>query len=172
MPVRWVVVLGGGISGWPAPYQLSETTTARLLEGIRIHRALPGSRIILSGGSSVYELSEAEAMMETAKLLGVKDGEVLLESKSLDTEEQARIIKQLVKGEQIILVTSAMHMPRSMGLFKKAGLNPIAAPADFQCRLPKNDPRRFLPRASELEKSSDAAHEYLGLAWAKVRGKI
>jgi len=60
-----------------------------------------------------------------------------------------------------------------MALFRKRGLQPIPAPADFPAREPQGfDPSRFFPGAGGLGQVETALHEYLGLAWAWLRGEI
>ena len=79
----------------------------------------------------------------------------------------------MIGPEKIILVTSAAHMPRSMALFRKRGLEPIPAPADFRVRGAQRPvPGRVFPHGSSLSEVEIAAHEYLGLAWAWLRGMI
>lgn len=172
--ISYVVVLGGGLAGDdqdPAHVDLSRASLARLVEGIRIHRFYHGSKLVLSGGKVFAQVSESEVMAEKARSLGVKGEDIILENNSPDTETQARLVKPFVKDRNFILVTSAIHMPRAMGLFRKEGLEPVAAPTDY---LPKGaaDPRRFLPQIAALGKSAEALAEYLGMAWSKSRGKL
>jgi len=116
---------------------------------------------------------EAEVMAQIAMLLGVRPQDVRLEPDSRDTWDQAELIAKMLGRERLILVTSAAHMPRSMALFKKCGLQPIPAPTDFLIReSPRPLPGRFFPRAASLEEVNAALHEYLGLAWAWLRGAI
>lgn len=169
----YVVVLGGGLAGDdkdPARADLSLPSLARLVEGIRVHKMCKGSKLVLSGGKVFGQISESEVMAQKARSFGVKAEDIILEDNSPDTETQARLVKSLVKDGRFVLVTSAVHMRRAMGLFRKEGMEPIAAPADF---LPRGgtDPRRFLPQVSALGKSTEAINEYLGIAWSKLRGK-
>jgi uncharacterized SAM-binding protein YcdF (DUF218 family) len=112
-------------------------------------------------------------MAQIAGLLGVKPQDISLESDSRDTPDQAKIVAEIIGREKFILVTSAVHMPRSMALFRKRGLHPIPAPGDFRVRgAQRFDPGNFFPRASSLGHMETAVHEYLGLAWAWLRGEI
>lgn len=172
--IGYVVVLGGGLAGDdrdPARVELSRASLARLVEGIRIQKMCRGSKLVLSGGKVFGQISESEVMAQKARLLGVKGDDILLENNSPDTETQARLVKPFVKDGRFIMVTSAIHMPRAMGLFRNEGLEPIADPTDY---LPQGgtDPRRYLPQIGALGKSSEALNEYLGMAWAKLRGKF
>lgn len=173
-PVNLVVVLGGGVtSGGPErPAAVPNgASLVRLAEGVRIHKLTPASKLVVSGGSVFGSAADGDALAATARGWGVNPQDILVERASLDTEDQARSIKKIAGGRSFALVTSAVHMPRAMALFRKEGLAPVAAPTDY---FPgdKGDPRRFLPRVSALRKAETALYEYMGLAWAKVRGKI
>ncbi len=174
--VKWVVVLGGGhISDprLPITGQISNSGLARLVEGIRIHQRLSESRLVLSGGVVFDPVSEAKTMADVAISIGVNQRSLLLETVSKDTKDQARNIKKITGNNRFILVTSASHMPRSMALFRKLGMKPIPAPTDYRIKkLQGIHPGSFFPSAMELRKMERAFHEYLGLAWAKLRGQI
>lgn len=174
--VRWVVVLGGGSSadeGLPAVMRLSEGSLARLVEGVRLQRQLPESRLLLSGGSVFGSAPDAETMRALAVGLGVDPSTLELDAVSPDTETQAEVVRARLGTEEFYLVTSASHMPRSLALFRKAGTNPLPAPTHFLTQTDRGlAPADFFPSAAGLRRAEAATYEYLGLAWAKVRGKI
>ncbi len=174
--VRWIVVLGGG-HVWdiqvPVTSRVSRETLVRLTEGIRISRSLPGTRLLLSGGTYLEEESDAEVMATLAEIMGVPRQSLLLEKDSQDTFDQAALIRPIVQSDPFVLVTSANHMPRSMAVFRKGGMNPIAAPADFLVLRAKSQfPRKILPSPAHLQNSERAVYEYLGLVWYRLTGKI
>lgn len=173
---RWVVVLGGGTSSdarLPPAARLSEASLARLVEGVRLHRVLPGSRLVVSGGRVFGSGSDAEAMRDLAVELGVEPASIVADAVSPDTESQAANLRALVGGEEeFLLVTSASHMPRSLALFEKAGTRPVPAPAHFTAQSDGLSPSDFFPASGALRKSETTFYEYLGLAWAKLRGRI
>ena len=111
-------------------------------------------------------------MRDVARLLGVPESDMTLESKSRDTEEEARLLFPVLNQEEFFLVTSAVHMPRSMALFRQQKMNPVAAPADYSFQS-QNAPLllRFLPNATSLQQSERSLREYLGLLWSRIRGK-
>jgi len=173
---RWIVVLGGGhtsdpklpVTGW-----LSEASLFRLVEGVRLHRELVGSKLLLSGGSPFERISNAKVLGEVAGAIGVKKENVILEELSKDTEEQAGAIWRVVNHERFILVTSASHMPRAMALFRRLGMDPIPAPTEYFVKEREAvSPGRFYPSAGGLRKAERAFYEYFGLVWAKLRGLI
>lgn len=174
--VRWVVVLGGGSSadgGLPAVMRLSEGSLARLVEGIRLQRQLPGSRLLLSGGSVFGSAPDAETMRALAVELGVDSSTLELDAVSPDTETQAAVVRTRLGTEEFYLVTSASHMTRALALFRKAGTNPLPAPTHFLTQSDRGiSPSNFFPSAGGLRCAEAVTYEYLGLAWAKVRGKI
>ena len=174
--VKWIVILGGGQTSdhnIPITSWLSKTSLVRLVEGLRLHKKIPESKIILSGGKVFDVVSEAEIMAEVAVSIGVNREDLILEQDSNDTKDQARIIRPIVGSDVFILVTSASHMPRSMALFKKQGMHPIAAPAGHTVKKNRNiHPTSLFPNSWELVKAEGVIYEYLGLLMAKLRGQI
>jgi uncharacterized SAM-binding protein YcdF (DUF218 family) len=176
--VKWIAVLGGGHTSdfqIPPNSQLSSSSLSRLVEGIRVHRSLPGSKLILSGGALYDPAPDAQVMADVAVTLGVERQNLILETLSKDTEDEARLIQKIVGNAPLVLVTSASHMPRSMALFRKLGMQPIPAPTDYGVKERQEtgiDPGRFFPQVMHLADAHTAVYEYLGLAWAKLRGRI
>lgn len=174
--IKWIVVLGGGIDpdpDLPVTSQISETSLSRLVEGVRLHKEIPGSKLILAGGRVFSPVPEAQVMAQVASIMGVGPEEIMMESDSQDTEDQARLLKKLLARDKFILVSSTSHMPRAMALFKKQGLAPIPAPVgQFMRSGPGLNPARFFPSSDGLRQTDRALHEYLGLAWAWLRGAI
>jgi uncharacterized SAM-binding protein YcdF (DUF218 family) len=177
LDVKYIVVLGGSQICDPAVTTASQFHPyflVRLIEGIHLYRQIPGSKLILSGGNDEYEPStNAELMKRMALSLGVKKEDILLEDRSKNTYEEVKIIKDMVGKEKIILVTSAAHMPRSMALFKKFGMQSIAAPTNhLSKKYHKIPPDEFFPKADNLKKSEVAFYEYLALIKEKLAGRI
>ncbi|MBA3537742.1 MAG: YdcF family protein [Tatlockia sp.] len=172
--IRWVVVLSGGqaqLTNLPTNDILYGISIKRLIEGLRIYRQLPGSKMLLSGGGYGSDLSEAAHLAELATWFAIPARDIVLETRSMNTVEQVKAIKQFVHDEPFYLVTSAIHMPRSICLCHANGLNPIAAPTDFTLYWSdKLWPIRYLPNAHNFFYLSIAMHELLGKTWAKIRG--
>jgi len=173
--VHWVVVLGGGVSGiksMPASDALSSASLRRFMEGLRVYRKLPEAKLILSGGSRRgMQYADSVRFNELAEMFDVPKNHRVLEGDSINTADEARLMKQWLKDEPFYLVTSATHMPRSMALFEHQGLHPIAAPCDYTPFLyeKKRSLKRLIPNIGNIEHFNAAWHEYLGLLWAKVR---
>lgn len=114
-------------------------------------------------------------MENLALALGVEREKIVLDLHSRDTEEQSERIQKIVRQEPFILVTSAAHMPRALAIFHKIGLQAIPAPTDHwvkQKPQQKLSPSMFFPNPEEWVKAQIALYEYLGLAWAKLCGRI
>ena len=112
-------------------------------------------------------------MSALALALGVAREDIVVDAESPDTETQARNIRQIIKGEPCVLVTSAAHMRRSMALFRKAGLDPIPAPTHYLAQVNQGiNPAGLYPSVDGLKSAQIAVYEYLGIAWAALRGKI
>jgi len=171
---RWVVVLGGGKSDDDslAPVQkLAEPSLVRLAESIRLQRLLPESQLVLSGGSSGMTTSEAETLAAAGVSLGAPRDHMVLESQSWDTIDEVRMLRAMLGDDRFVLVTSAMHMPRAMAMFRKAGMIPVAAPTDYLASGEDSDMLSWFPHAHAGLIIERALHEYLGLFWAKLRGQ-
>lgn len=173
--VKWVVVLGGGTSAdesIPLYARLQQASLARLIEGIRLYKQIPGSKLLVSGGKVYDSGADAESMQALAIALGVNPSDIVQDTLSQDTETEALIVKQQVGSDLIALVTSASHMPRSVALFKQAGVNLIAAPTDYLVQENKGwSPRDLFPNADSdtVLQSERIIYEYLGVFWAKWR---
>jgi uncharacterized SAM-binding protein YcdF (DUF218 family) len=174
--IRLIAVLGGGFTPddrLPVTSGLSSESLARLTEAVRLYRMLPGSRLILSGGAVYSGVPESEGLAQTARIMGVPVRDLLQESRSRDTEEQALLLKPFVENAPFLLVTSAVHMTRTMAIFQKQGMVPIPAPAAFMAHARQDsDPAMYFPKTSALSKSEMVFHEYLGLLWYRLSGRL
>ena len=142
----------------------------RAWEAVRLYHKLPNVKIITSGFSLHDSVSDAK---KTKKLLiesGISEGKILMQELAKTTFEEAEHMKKRVGEKPFILVTAAYHMPRTIALFKKAGLNPIPAPANFN--KPEEDGVMSILQSKQLQKTEHAWHEYLGLIVYKLQGKI
>ena len=139
----------------------------RLVEGVRLHRQIPRSILILSG-----DRDSAQGMTTVAEALGVSSNDIRQLSQPRDTEAESQQIAPVVGSQLFILVTSASHMPRAMELFKRRGLQPIPAPTDYLTARRPTEFDDLFPDAYKLFKSQIAVYEYFGLAWENLRGLI
>lgn len=174
--MKWVVVLGGGFVAderLPLSSRLSVSSLTRLVEGIRLYRQLPGSKLLVSGGRVFNPTSEAQAMGEMAVALGVPQQDIVEERDSANTQEQASILKDILHQDKFILVTSASHMRRAATLFHKQGLYPMLVPTQHRMSsAPQIHPGVFFPNSGNLQGAETLFYETLGYIWAWWRGQI
>ena len=167
--VSAVVVLGAGWSPEmeaPASIRLNESSTHRLLEGLRLLEALPEARLVVSGGSRDEDrMPTAVGYEEAARALGVDAARIVVLDTPVDTAQEAYAVREVLgEGERFLLVTSASHMQRAVRHFQRAGLEPIPAPTRFKTgREPAARLSYWVPSAGELRKTERAMYEYLGL---------
>lgn len=164
-----MVVLGGSVSGPRPPLRPDPDLNAaadRLWHAARLYHAGKAPRLLLSGGIlRTGDGSEAEAMQRFLLDMGVPATAIELEAGSNNTSSNALLTAQLLKTEgvdTIILVTSALHMPRARSNFEKAGLKVIPAPTDFEVIEMPFDLLRVIPDAGALDDSARAMKEILG----------
>ena len=170
--IHFIVVLSGGFKtdpGLPLRMSSKDSTLARLVEGIVQYRRHNASKLLLSGGGG-HDVSAARIMAETAKSLGVPEEDLVLETSSRDTGDQAELVREYVGDDPFLLVTSASHMPRSLYLFRQQGLHPIPAPAHFMNETAERKVAwDFFPSHEDIAKAQRAVYEYMGLIWARLK---
>ncbi|MDF1796937.1 MAG: ElyC/SanA/YdcF family protein [Coxiellaceae bacterium] len=174
--VQQVLVLGAGMifdKRLPGDMQLSAASIIRLIEAIRLYKKLPDAKLILSGGKTIDEHQEAKVREKLAELLAVPEKDIVLLPPAKNTDQEATFAEKVVKDQPFYLVTSAAHMRRSVALFKKHGLQPIAAPSNFIVRLGKRHPYRFyIPNTGNLVKTYIYLYETIGFYWYKLTGGV
>ncbi|AKJ63727.1 YdcF family protein [Kiritimatiella glycovorans] len=167
--VSYVVVLGAGQSFYknhPPTSVIHPEGVVRLTEGVRLCRELTDATLVLCGGETGPGPAEAEMMKRLAIDLGADPGRILLESESLDTDDQARRLAPMLGGERFALVTSARHLPRAVMLCRAQGLRPVPAPtAHITAGGGGLRWHGWVPSSGALQSSAAALHEYIGLAW-------
>ena len=132
----------------------------------------------LTGGVGGLLSIGQEATQPVARFLmdaGVAKERLILEGESRNTYENAVFTRDLVKpapGERWYLVTSAYHMPRAMGLFRKVGFDVVAYPVDYRTRGPE-DLKRFFERIPQgLMRLDLGTNEWIGLIAYRALGRI
>jgi uncharacterized SAM-binding protein YcdF (DUF218 family) len=177
LDVKYILVLGNGHKSnenLSITSQLNTTANNRLNEGIKLYRMIKKQndelKLIVSGYGGFDKNSHAYMQSKLAQSLGVDFRDIIKLDSPKDTRQEALEVKKLINKNKLILVTSASHMKRSMLLFKKQGLDVIAAPTNHLVKESKGFSSYF--SASNLYKVKIAFHEYLGLGWAYIRGMI
>lgn len=167
-----IIILGGG-HGFddrlPANSLLSDNARGRLTEGIRLHRQLPNSKLILSGFSSSGRTTQAEMLQKTAILLGVDQTNTLLQKEPGNTYEEAEVYAENHgNANPVILVTSAAHMPRAVNAFRKFGADPLSSPTNYRLRGSWKRKMFGLPSIQNIENLSVGINEYVGILWYRL----
>ncbi|VIO75317.1 hypothetical protein CI1B_58190 [Bradyrhizobium ivorense] len=136
-----IIVLGGSIDAdISAAHGMPVVRAApdRVIAAVALARKYPNARLVFTGGSAnliATDAREADYAAETFESLGIAKSRLIIERNSRNTVENATFSKALVDpkpGERWLLVTSAYHMPRAVGLFRKAGFKVEAYPVDWR----------------------------------------
>lgn len=175
-----VVVLGGAIDGPGSESRGSielNSAAERMTATVALARRFPDARIVFTGGSgsllpeTVGEAPFAERFLHD---LGLDRQRVLIEGASRNTAENAIFTKRLVEpkpGERWLLVTSASHMPRSIGAFRAAGFDVEAYPVDWRTRGWSDAGLPFGTISEGLSRVDTATHEWIGLLVYRLTGR-
>lgn len=179
--VAGVIVLGGGFEGSVnlarGGYELNASGD-RFVEAAVLARRYPQARIVVTGGAGSLTL-EGEGDADTAPrllmALGVEPERLVLENRSRNTYENAVFTRAMVEpreGEVWLLVTSAFHMPRSVGLFRRAGFDITPWPADYRTAGIETVGLAQDNVADSLQNLSLAIREWTGLVAYRATGRI
>ena len=184
-----IVVLGGGTESADYPRPMSEVNSAgdRVIYAARLYKEGAAPNILVSGGNTNFSTARgatpAEEMTELLTLMGVPESAIWQQPDSQNTHEDALYSAEILNEKEIteiILVTSALHMPRSKALFEHQGFDVIPMPVDFSI-TEQNWQSAFrpglgefflylMPNAGALGMTTGALKEYIGLFIYGLRG--
>lgn len=183
-----IVVLGGGIKPQVSPRPWVDFAEAgdRIIYGGQLYRQGKAPLLVLSGGRIDWKeggAPESSDMAKIAELIGVPRTAILEDPTSLNTYQNAVNVRNLLEPlgiRNILLVTSALHMPRSLLIFQRQGFNAIAAPTDFLSTGNRDSGGQtlegfilnLLPDVSNLQQTTNALKEYIGITIYRLRGWI
>lgn len=174
-----IIVLGGGEQlktslSWQAPQ--SGEAGDRYLAAAMLARQYRQTPVWVSGGSNLLQLAAHKEVADIHRQLllmaGVPAAQIYIEQNSRNTFENLQNLQQVLPDAdgQYLLVTSAFHMPRSMGIARKLGLNMIAYPVDY--RSQRSGQRQVdFALFEHLLTLEPAIHEWLGLTVYYLTGK-
>lgn len=176
-PVTGIVVLGGAV-GLARGDVVLNASASRMTKAVELARLHPQAKIVFTGGAanliSEATTTEADGAKRLMEGLGLEPGRLILEDKSRNTLENAVFTRRLVApqpGERWLLVTSAWHMPRAMGVFRKAGFAVEAFPVDYWSQGKPADfirPYSRAPRALDI--ADNSFKEWVGLVAYRLAG--
>jgi uncharacterized SAM-binding protein YcdF (DUF218 family) len=176
-----IVVLGGGIDPDPTAAHgeaAFSSSAGRVISAAQLAHRFPNARILYSGGSANFlndsSAREADYAVKVFEGLGIPKERLIIERESRNTFENAEFSKKLADpkpGERWLLLTSAFHMPRSIGIFRKVGFAVEACPVDW--RLAGRKDLTHFPAQSEegLQHANLAVREWLGLIAYRLTGR-
>jgi uncharacterized SAM-binding protein YcdF (DUF218 family) len=175
-----IISLGGALDTVVSPVRhevgLNEAAE-RMTALAELARRFPNARIVFSGGSGrlIFKgATEAELAERLFLSFGIAKERITLEDKSRDTDENALFTRDIVKpkpGERWLLVTSAHHMPRAIGVFRAVGFPVEAFPVDYRTRGPIDMLRAFSTLGDGLRRTDTAAREWVGLVAYRLSGR-
>ena len=179
-PIAGVVVIGGTFdteaTNFHGQMALNETGE-RLIALGDLARRYPDAKVVYSGGGSEFTADttpEATLVEKTAGQLGIAPGRVIYERRSLNTFQNALYSKVLAapkEGERWLVVTSAFHMPRTMGVFRAAGFDVVPYPVDYRTAGSASLARPFAFVGEGLRRTDIAAKEWIGLLAYRLTGQ-
>lgn len=179
--VDGVIVLGGSFQAGESAARGQATINEageRIVALADLARRYPDAKLVFSGGAGellTAEIPEADGLKHFLGAFGVPAERVTFENRSRTTSENAAFSRDLVRpgpAERWLLVTSAWHMPRAIGCFRKAGFAVIAYPVDFRTRGWRDGGRLFASAADGLRRLEVGVKEWLGLAGYRAAGYI
>lgn len=150
----------------PLSSRVNDAAAFRLLEALILYHETPGRMLVVSGGGMVPVLMR-EVLIEA----GVQPDRMQVDVSSDSTAESAQYIASRLGPVPVLLVTSAGHMPRALGVFRKAGMIPRAAPTHY---VTKRNwlAIQYFPSPVYLAYSDWAVSEYAALFWYWVKGYL
>ena len=176
-----IVVLGGAIDqvigAARGQVTISDSAT-RITAAAVLARRFPKARLVYTGGSNALVSvigGEAEDARRLWVELGIDPGRITIEDRSRNTDENARFVRDLLQpapGQTWILVTSAYHMPRSMGLFRAAGFPVVPYPVDYRTTGTWRDAVPNLQLSVGLARLDFVTREWIGLVAYRLSGRI
>ena len=174
-----IVVLGQGLdpdSTLPVRFRDNDAFRNRMIEAARIARLVPGSRLLVSMAGEADPADKRRALAEYAALFALAPERLVMIGGGIDTESEARLSLAAARARDVIVVTSASHLPRALPLFARAAhtnaFRFIAAPADFQARKPRplySWAQLPLPRSDYCQNADRLFHETWGRLFEKLR---
>jgi uncharacterized SAM-binding protein YcdF (DUF218 family) len=174
-----LVVLGGAVTPDIAAARndmaLNEAAE-RMTATVELARRYPNARIIFSGGDGglIYGGNESDAALRLFARLGLAADRVAVEDRSRNTFENALFSKRIAEpkaGERWLLVTSAYHLPRAMGMFRRVGFPVEPYPVDWRTRGLEDAWRPFPTLAEGLRRTDTAVREWAGLVIYWLSGR-
>lgn len=171
-----VVVPGGGavdLRWLDADPILNSETSMRLMKGVEIAKFLDVPLVVTGGNGEPFAttITEGDVMARAASEMGMPKERIIMENESRNTLENSLAVRKLLKGDRIVLVTSAYHMKRAAGMFRKRGFQVTPVSTYFLSQMRKLSLSHLIPRAGSFNNSTVGIAERYSLIWWGIRGE-
>jgi uncharacterized SAM-binding protein YcdF (DUF218 family) len=178
-PYQWCIILGGGMIRSGEGYRTGETAD-RFVQPLLLYKKGMVKKLLITGGNvnikglKIDDTQESKKVKEVLIAMGVAEKDIYLEEKARNTHENATYTKKMLTpylAEEMVLVTSAMHMPRAKACYIKEGFRVVVYPADIK----KKDTTSgildlVIPQERNLSKFAELIREMAGFVIYKVVG--
>ena len=187
-PADAIIILGGGTEPAVNPREFVEVNSAgdRVIAAAKLYRDGKAPVLILSGGNISWmsngSSTPAQQMAELLAFMDVPPSAMILDNTSQNTYENAVNVKEIIKEngfKTVLLVTSAMHMPRSVMLFDQQGISVIPIPVDYSIVENENNKQSlldtiygFIPSVGNLAMTTNVMKEYIGIWTYSIKGEL
>ena len=168
---QWCIILGGGMMRAGDGYRTGETAD-RFIQPLLLYKKGIVKKMLITGGNvnikglKIDETQESKKVEEVLIAMGVKPEDLVLEESARNTHENAVYTKQMLKpylNERMVLVTSAMHMPRAKACYLKEGFLIDVYPADIKKKdTPSGILDLVIPQERNLSKFAELIREMAG----------
>jgi uncharacterized SAM-binding protein YcdF (DUF218 family) len=178
-PYQWCIILGGGMIRSGEGYRTGETAD-RFVQPLLLYKKGMVKKLLITGGNvnikglKIDDTQESKKVKEVLIAMGVAENDIYLEENARNTHENATYTKKMLApylAEEMVLVTSAMHMPRAKACYIKEGFRVVVYPADIK----KKDTTSgildlVIPQERNLSKFAELIREMAGFVIYKVVG--
>ncbi len=167
-----IAVFGGGTIQTPYGEQTGQSTLNRLIEGYNVHKEI-GKKLIVTGGKPLGRegISEGRVMHDILISWGVSEDDIIVDRNARNTKENAAFVSEICKDNNwrsVLLVTSVVHMQRSVTSLEKYSLDVYAWPSDYLYDTYSLGWIDFLPTRDALKANLAAIHEFIGSIWYRI----
>jgi uncharacterized SAM-binding protein YcdF (DUF218 family) len=178
-PYQWCIILGGGMMRSGEGYRTGETAD-RFVQPLLLYKKGLVKKLLITGGNvnikglKMDDTQESKKVKEVLIAMGVAEKDIYLEENARNTHENATYTKKMLVpylAEEMVLVTSAMHMPRAKACYIKEGIKVVVYPADIKKKdTPSGILDLVIPQERNLSKFAELIREMTGFVIYKVVG--
>lgn len=176
---QWCIILGGGMMRSGEGYRTGETAD-RFVQPLLLYKQGLVKKLLITGGNvnikglKIDDTQESKKVKEVLIAMGVAEKDIYLEENARNTHENATYTKKMLApylAEEMVLVTSAMHMPRAKACYIREGIKVVVYPADIKKKdTPSGILDLVIPQERNLSKFAELIREMAGFVIYKVVG--